>query len=332
MKILVTGGAGYIGSHTAVELLKAGYDITIVDNLSNSSIDVIDAIKEITGKDFNFYKLDVKNERTLNKVFKEENIDAVIHFAAFKAVGESVEKPLKYYENNLENTISLLKVMKKNKIKKIIFSSSACVYGDPEELPIKETARLTTTNPYGATKHMIERILKDVYKAETDLSVIILRYFNPVGADSSYKIGENPKGIPNNLMPFIMRVANGEIDHLNIFGNDYDTKDGTGVRDYIHVTDLAIGHIKALEKANKDNGIFVYNLGTGTGYSVLEMVKAFEKVNNVKVPYEITKRRAGDIAACYADPSLAKKELGWEAKKTLEDMCYDSYQYIINKK
>ncbi len=332
MKILVTGGAGYIGSHTAVELLKAGYDITIVDNLSNSSIDVIDAIKEITGKDFNFYKLDVKNERTLNKVFKEENIDAVIHFAAFKAVGESVEKPLKYYENNLENTISLLKVMKKNKIKKIIFSSSACVYGDPEELPIKETARLTTTNPYGATKHMIERILKDVYKAETDLSVIILRYFNPVGADSSYKIGENPKGIPNNLMPFIMRVANGEIDHLNIFGNDYDTKDGTGVRDYIHVTDLAIGHIKALEKANKDNGIFVYNLGTGTGYSVLEMVKTFEKVNNVKVPYEITKRRAGDIAACYADPSLAKKELGWEAKKTLEDMCYDSYQYIINKK
>ena len=332
MKILVTGGAGYIGSHTAVELLKAGYDITIVDNLSNSSIDVIDAIKEITGKDFNFYKLDVKNERTLNKVFKEENIDAVIHFAAFKAVGESVEKPLKYYENNLENTISLLKVMKKNKIKKIIFSSSACVYGDPEELPIKETARLTTTNPYGATKHMIERILKDVYKAETDLSVIILRYFNPVGADSSYRIGENPKGIPNNLMPFIMRVANGEIDHLNIFGNDYDTKDGTGVRDYIHVTDLAIGHIKALEKANKDNGIFVYNLGTGTGYSVLEMVKTFEKVNNVKVPYEITKRRAGDIAACYADPSLAKKELGWEAKKTLEDMCYDSYQYIINKK
>ena len=332
MKILVTGGAGYIGSHTAVELLKAGYDITIVDNLSNSSIDVIDAIKEITGKDFNFYKLDVKNERTLNKIFKEENIDAVIHFAAFKAVGESVEKPLKYYENNLENTISLLKVMKKNKIKKIIFSSSACVYGDPEELPIKETARLTTTNPYGATKHMIERILKDVYKAETDLSVIILRYFNPVGADSSYKIGENPKGIPNNLMPFIMRVANGEIDHLNIFGNDYDTKDGTGVRDYIHVTDLAIGHIKTLEKANKDNGIFVYNLGTGTGYSVLEMVKTFEKVNNVKVPYEITKRRAGDIAACYADPSLAKKELGWEAKKTLEDMCYDSYQYIINKK
>ena len=332
MKILVTGGAGYIGSHTAVELLKAGYDITIVDNLSNSSIDVIDAIKEITGKDFNFYKLDVKNERTLNKVFKEENIDAVIHFAAFKAVGESVEKPLKYYENNLENTISLLKVMKKNKIKKIIFSSSACVYGDPESLPIKETAKLTTTNPYGATKHMIERILKDVYKAETDLSVIILRYFNPVGADSSYKIGENPKGIPNNLMPFIMRVANGEIDHLNIFGNDYDTKDGTGVRDYIHVTDLAIGHIKALEKANKDNGIFVYNLGTGTGYSVLEMVKTFEKVNNVKVPYEITKRRAGDIAACYADPSLAKKELGWEAKKTLEDMCYDSYQYIINKK
>ena len=332
MKILVTGGAGYIGSHTAVELLKAGYDITIVDNLSNSSIDVIDAIKEITGKDFNFYKLDVKNERALNKVFKEEGIDAVIHFAAFKAVGESVQKPLKYYENNLENTISLLKVMKRNKIKKIIFSSSACVYGDPESLPIKETARLTTTNPYGATKHMIERILKDVYKAETDLSVIILRYFNPVGADASYKIGENPKGIPNNLMPFIVRVANGEIDHLNIFGNDYDTKDGTGVRDYIHVTDLAIGHIKALEKANKDIGIFVYNLGTGTGYSVLEMVKTFERVNNVKVPYEITKRREGDIATCYADPSLAKKELGWVATKNLEDMCYDSYQYIIHKK
>ena len=332
MKILVTGGTGYIGSHTAVELLKAGYDITIVDNLSNSSIDVIDKIKEITHKNFNFYKLDVKNERALNKVFKEEGIDAVIHFAAFKAVGESVEKPLKYYENNLENTISLLKVMKKNDIKKIIFSSSACVYGDPESLPIKETARLTTTNPYGATKHMIERILKDVYKAENDLSVIILRYFNPVGADASYKIGENPKGIPNNLMPFIVRVANGEIDHLNIFGNDYDTPDGTGVRDYIHVTDLAIGHIKALEKANKDKGIFVYNLGTGTGYSVLEMVKTFEKVNNVKVPYVITKRRDGDIAACYADPSLAKKELGWVATKGLEEMCYDSYQYIINKK
>ncbi len=332
MKILVTGGAGYIGSHTAVELLKAGYEITIVDNLSNSSIDVIDSIKEITNKDFNFYELDVKDEDKLNEVFVKENIEAVIHFAAFKAVGESVEKPLKYYENNLENTISLLKVMQKNNIKKIIFSSSACVYGDPEELPIKETAKLTTTNPYGATKHMIERILKDVYKAETDLSVIILRYFNPIGSDSSYKIGENPKGIPNNLMPFIVRVANREIDHLNIFGDDYDTKDGTGVRDYIHVTDLAIGHIKALEKANKDIGIFVYNLGTGTGYSVLEMVKTFEKVNNVKVPYEITKRRDGDIAACYADPSLAKEELGWVATKTLEDMCYDSYQYIINRK
>ena len=332
MKILVTGGAGYIGSHTAVELLKAGYEITIVDNLSNSSIDVIDSIKEITNKDFNFYELDVKDEDKLNEVFVKENIEAVIHFAAFKAVGESVEKPLKYYENNLENTISLLKVMQKNNIKKIIFSSSACVYGDPEELPIKETAKLTTTNPYGATKHMIERILKDVYKAETDLSVIILRYFNPIGSDSSYKIGENPKGIPNNLMPFIVRVANREIDHLNIFGDDYDTKDGTGVRDYIHVTDLAIGHIKALEKANKDTGIFVYNLGTGTGYSVLEMVKTFEKVNNVKVPYEITKRRDGDIAACYADPSLAKEELGWVATKTLEDMCYDSYQYIINRK
>lgn len=332
MKILVTGGAGYIGSHTAVELLKAGYEITIVDNLSNSSIDVIDSIKEITNKDFNFYELDVKDEEKLNEVFVKENIEAVIHFAAFKAVGESVEKPLKYYENNLENTISLLKVMQKNNIKKIIFSSSACVYGDPEELPIKETAKLTTTNPYGATKHMIERILKDVYKAETDLSVIILRYFNPIGSDSSYKIGENPKGIPNNLMPFIVRVANREIDHLNIFGDDYDTKDGTGVRDYIHVTDLAIGHIKALEKANKDTGIFVYNLGTGTGYSVLEMVKTFEKVNNVKVPYEITARRDGDIAACYADPSLAEKELGWVATKTLEDMCYDSYQYIINRK
>ena len=332
MKILVTGGAGYIGSHTAVELLKAGYEITIVDNLSNSSIDVIDSIKEITNKDFNFYELDVKDEEKLNEVFVKENIEAVIHFAAFKAVGESVEKPLKYYENNLENTISLLKVMQRNNIKKIIFSSSACVYGDPEELPIKETAKLTTTNPYGATKHMIERILKDVYKAETDLSVIILRYFNPIGSDSSYKIGENPKGIPNNLMPFIVRVANREIDHLNIFGDDYDTKDGTGVRDYIHVTDLAIGHIKALEKANKDTGIFVYNLGTGTGYSVLEMVKTFEKVNNVKVPYEITARRDGDIAACYADPSLAEKELGWVATKTLEDMCYDSYQYIINRK
>ena len=332
MKILVTGGAGYIGSHTAVELLKAGYEITIVDNLSNSSIDVIDSIKEITNKDFNFYELDVKDEEKLNEVFVKENIEAVIHFAAFKAVGESVEKPLKYYENNLENTISLLKVMQRNNIKKIIFSSSACVYGDPEELPIKETAKLTTTNPYGATKHMIERILKDVYKAETDLSVIILRYFNPIGSDSSYKIGENPKGIPNNLMPFIVRVANKEIDHLNIFGDDYDTKDGTGVRDYIHVTDLAIGHIKALEKANKDTGIFVYNLGTGTGYSVLEMVKTFEKVNNVKVPYEITARRDGDIAACYADPSLAEKELGWVATKTLEDMCYDSYQYIINRK
>ena len=328
MSILVTGAAGFIGSHTAVELLEAGEEIIIVDNFVNSKPEVLDKIKEITNKDFKFYEIDILDKEKLEKVFKENNIEVVIHFAGLKAVGESVEKPIEYYHNNITGTLVLLELMKKYDCKKIVFSSSATVYGAPKTVPIKEDFPLSTTNPYGSTKLMIEQILKDVCISDKDFSAIILRYFNPIGAHESGLLGENPNGIPNNLMPYINQVAIGKLDHLNVFGNDYPTKDGTGVRDYIHVVDLAKGHVKALEKARKAKGAIPYNLGTGNGYSVLEIVEAFEKANNLKVKYEIAPRRPGDIAKCYADPTKAKEELNWVAEKTLEDMCKDAWNYI----
>lgn len=332
MKILVTGGTGYIGSHTAVELLNSGYEIVIIDNFSNSKSDVLDKIKLITNKDFKFYEGDVCNKDLLRKIFSENKIDAVIHFAGYKAVGESVKKPIMYYRNNIDSTLSLIEVMNEFNCKKIVFSSSATVYGNPTTLPIKEDFPLSTTNPYGSTKLMIENILRDLYISDNDWSIALLRYFNPIGAHISGLIGENPKGTPNNLMPYIVKVANKELDKLSIFGNDYDTKDGTGVRDYIHVVDLAKGHIKAIEKILKDKGIDAYNLGTGIGYSVLDLVTTFEKVNNIKVPYKITDRRPGDIASCYADSSYALEKLNWKAEKGIEEMCRDSYNYILNSK
>ena len=332
MKVLVTGGLGFIGSHTCCELLNEGYEVVVVDNLSNSKIEVVDKIKKITGKDFKFYQEDVCNESALERIFTENDIDGVIHFAAYKAVGESVKLPIMYYQNNLGSTLNLCKVMKKYDCKKLVFSSSATVYGSPDKLPIKEDFPLSTTNPYGTTKLMIEQILKDVVVADSDFSVVVLRYFNPIGAHESGLIGENPNGIPNNLMPYIVRVATKELEILSVFGNDYDTSDGTGVRDYIHVVDLAKGHLKAIEKANNEKGINYYNLGTGTGYSVLDLVKTFEKVNNVDVPYKIVERRAGDIASCYADPSKAYVELGWKAEKGIEEMCRDSYNFILKQK
>lgn len=331
-KILVTGGAGYIGSHTAVELLNSGEEIVIVDNFSNSSPDVLEKIKKITGKDFKFYEVDLLDEEKLENVFKENEIEAVIHFAGLKAVGESVEKPIEYYDNNITGTIILLKLMKKYNCKRIVFSSSATVYGSPKTLPIKEDFPLSTTNPYGSTKLMIEQILQDVAVADKEFSVVILRYFNPIGAHESGLIGEVPNGIPNNIMPYIMKVANGEYKELTIFGNDYPTKDGTGVRDYIHVVDLSKGHIKALEKVRKNGGVKIYNLGTGRGYSVLELVKTFEKVNNVKVNYKIGPRRQGDIAECYADPSKAEKELNWKAQKSIDQMCKDNWHFLQESK
>ena len=332
MKVLVTGGLGYIGSHTVVELLDDNYEVVVVDNLSNSSIDVYDKIKTITGKDFVFYEEDVCNEDKLDEIFAKENVDSVIHFAGYKAVGESCEKPLMYYENNLMSTISLVKCMQRHGVKSIVFSSSATVYGSPEKLPIEEDFPLSTTNPYGTTKLFIEHILTDVCNADNTFSAIMLRYFNPIGAHKSGLIGENPKGIPNNLMPYIVRVADGQLKELSVFGNDYDTHDGTGVRDYIHVVDLAKGHLKAIEKAAKSSGAKFYNLGTGTGYSVLDLVETFKKVNNVDVPYKIVGRRPGDIAACYADPRLAYEELGWKAELGIEEMCRDSYNYILKEK
>ena len=328
MSILVTGGAGYIGSHTCIELLNRDKEIVILDNFSNSDKSSLEKIKEITGKHFKFYEVDLLDEVSVEKVFKENNIDAVIHFAGLKAVGESVEKPIEYYHNNVTGTLVLLKVMKKYGCKKIVFSSSATVYGAPKTVPIKEDFPLSTTNPYGTTKLMIEQILHDIYVSDNDFGVILLRYFNPIGAHESGKIGENPKGIPNNLMPYIVRVAKGEYEELRVFGDDYPTKDGTGVRDYIHVVDLSIGHIYALDKLETLKGVEVYNLGTGKGYSVLDLVKTFEKVNNVKVPYKIVQRRPGDIAECYADVTKAKLELGWQAQKTIEDMCKDSWNFI----
>ena len=333
MSILVTGGAGYIGSHTVVELLNEGRDVVILDNFSNSKPEVLENIKKITKKDFKFYKIDYLNRKELEKVFEENKIEAVMNFAGYKAVGESVKKPLEYYENNISGAITLLETMKKYNVKKFIFSSSATVYGDPEIIPITEECKTGgTTNPYGTTKLFIEQILQDLYKSDNTWDIAILRYFNPVGAHESGLIGEEPQGIPNNLMPYIVRVAAGQLEQLSVFGNDYNTPDGTGVRDYIHVVDLAKGHLKALEKLEKEQtGMYIYNLGTGTGYSVLDMVKAFETATGKEVKYKIVERRAGDIATCYSDPEKAKKELGWEAEKTLEDMCKDSWKYIQNQ-
>ena len=333
MKILVTGGTGYIGSHTVVELLNNGYEVVVVDNLCNSKKEVVNKIKEITGKDITFYKEDVCNKEALRKIFAEnEDILAVIHFAGLKAVGESTEQPIRYYDNNLGSTLSLLTVMQEYNVKKLVFSSSATVYGDPASLPIKEDFPLgPTTNPYGTTKLFIEDILRDVYASDNNWSIALLRYFNPIGAHESALIGENPNGKPNNLMPFIIKVATGELPELSIFGDDYDTPDGTGVRDYIHVVDLAKGHIKAVEKVLSTKEIDAYNLGTGIGYSVLDIVKAFERVNNVKVNYKIAPRRPGDIAACYADPSYAEEKLGWKAEKGLDQMCEDSYNFILKQ-
>ena len=328
--ILVTGGCGYIGSHTVVELLDDNRDVVIVDNFSNSSPNVLDSIKEITDKDFKFYKIDITNEDDLEVVFKENKIDSVIHFAALKAVGESVEKPLEYYYNNLNSTLVLLKLMKKYNVKNFVFSSSATVYGSPKTLPINEDFPLSTTNPYGASKLIIENILKDICKADSSFNVAILRYFNPVGAHKSGLIGENPNGIPNNLMPYITKVSIGELPFLNVYGNDYDTHDGTGVRDYIHVLDLANGHLKALDKIHTSPGLVIYNLGTGNGYSVLDLVNTYSKVNNVDIPYKIVERRPGDIAKCFADPTKANKELNWFCKYNLEDMCKDAHHFQSN--
>ena len=330
MAILLPGGAGFIGSHTAVELLDSGYDIVIIDDFSNSNETAIENIKKITGKDFKFYQIDYKDRSALEKVFEENKIDAVLNFAGFKAVGESVKEPLKYYHNNITGCVVLLETMQKYGCKKFVFSSSATVYGDPEQVPITEETKVGgTTNPYGTTKLYIEQILKDLYKSDNTWDICILRYFNPVGSHKSGLIGENPKGIPNNLMPYIVRVASGELECLSIFGNDYPTKDGTGVRDYIHVVDLAKGHISALEKLNKEGqGLFIYNLGTGNGYSVLDMVNAFEKSTGKPVNHKIASRRPGDIAECYADPSKAERELGWKAELGIEDMCRDSWNYI----
>ena len=328
MNLLVTGGTGFIGSHTVVELLNNGDEVIIIDNLSNSKREVVDKIKEITKREAIFYEGDVRNKELLQSIFQKHKIDVVIHFAGYKAVGESVAKPLMYYDNNLISTLCLCEVMNEYKVKKMVFSSSATVYGNPKSLPIKEDFPLSTTNPYGETKLMIEKILKDLAHADKEWSIAILRYFNPIGAHESGLIGESPNGIPNNLMPYIVKVATHELDHLNVFGNDYDTIDGTGVRDYIHVVDLAKGHLCAAKKVFNSHGVDAYNLGTGNGYSVLQMVKKFEEVNHVKVKYEITQRRAGDIAACYADPSYAYQQLGWKAEKTLDDMCRDSYHFI----
>lgn len=328
MKILVTGGAGYIGSHTCVELLEAGYDVVVVDNLYNASPKVIGRIKEITGKDVTFYEKDIRDLDAMNEIFAKEKPDTVIHFAGLKAVGESVRKPLEYYENNIAGTLTLCKAMRENGCKNIIFSSSATVYGNPAFIPItEECPKGVCTNPYGWTKHMLEQILTDIHTADPEWNVILLRYFNPIGAHKSGLIGENPKGIPNNLLPYVAQVAVGKLKCLGVFGNDYDTPDGTGVRDYIHVVDLAIGHVKAIDKLKDKEGVSIYNLGTGVGYSVLQVVAAFEKACGKKIPYEIKPRRAGDIATCYSDASKAKRELGWVAERGLDEMCEDAWRW-----
>lgn len=327
MSILVTGGAGYIGSHTCVELIKEGYEVVVVDNLCNSSEVAIDRVEEITGGKVTFYKVDILDEKALNEVFEKESIDSVIHFAGLKAVGESVQKPLEYYHNNITGTLVLLDVMRKHKVKNIVFSSSATVYGNPHTVPILEDFPLSVTNPYGRTKLMLEEILQDVYVADHEWNIILLRYFNPIGAHKSGRIGEDPKGIPNNLVPYISQVAVGKLACLGVFGDDYDTPDGTGVRDYIHVVDLALGHVKAIKKLEDKEGVSIYNLGTGNGYSVLDVVKAFEMASGKEVKYEIKPRRAGDIATCYADPTKAKEELGWEATRGIEEMCEDTWRW-----
>ena len=331
MNVLITGGAGYIGSHTCVELLESGYDITVVDDLSNSSSKAVDRIKIITGREFPFYQEDVNDINALDKIFKENKPDAVIHFAGFKAVGESVEKPLEYYENNIGSTLTLCRVMAENSVKNIIFSSSATVYGDPKEIPItEECPKGICTNPYGWTKWMIEQMLIDMAKANDDMKVTLLRYFNPIGAHKSGLIGEDPKGIPNNLLPYVAQVAVGKLPKINVFGNDYDTPDGTGVRDYIHVSDLARGHVLALKHMEKQSGVEIYNLGTGKGYSVLEVIKAFEKACGKELPYEIKPRRSGDIACCYCNPAKAEKALGFKAEFGIDDMCRDSWNWQKN--
>ena len=333
MKILVTGGAGYIGSHTCVELLNLGVEVVVIDNLCNSKVVAIDNIKKITSKELTFYEGDVCDKNILRKIFKNEGIDAVIHFAGLKAVGESVKIPLKYYRNNIDSTLALCEVMEEFNCYKLIFSSSATVYGNPEKLPITEDMKVGgTTNPYGSSKLFIEGILKDLYVSNPKWSITILRYFNPVGAHDSGLLGEDPNGIPNNLMPYIVKVACGELECLSVFGDDYNTKDGTGVRDYIHVVDLALGHVKALDNMMDRSGVFIYNLGTGNGYSVLDIVNAFQDKNQVKVKYKIVGRRDGDIASCYADPTKAYQELGWKAEKSLDDMVISAYRYAINNK
>lgn len=328
MAILVTGGAGFIGSHTCVELLENGYEVVIVDNFINSKPEALNRIKQITGKDFKFYEADLLDKAAVEIIFKENKIDAVIHFAGLKAVGESVAQPIRYYHNNITGTLILCQVMQEAGVKKIVFSSSATVYGSPETVPIREDFPLHTTNPYGSTKLMIENILQDIFVADNEWSIALLRYFNPIGAHKSGLIGEDPNGIPNNLMPYIAQVAAGKLEVLSVFGDDYDTKDGTGVRDYIHVVDLAQGHIKAVKKVLGGSGVDAYNLGTGIGYSVLDMVHAFETANNVKVNYKIAPRRPGDIAVCFADPKKAKELLGWQAQFGIEDMCRDSWNFV----
>ena len=328
MSVLVTGGAGYIGSHTVIELIENGYDVVVVDNLCNSKKISLERVEKIVGKKIKFYLADVCDEDKLREIFKNENITAVIHFAGLKAVGESCQKPLEYYRNNLISTLNLIKVMREFGCKNLVFSSSATVYGQPKSVPIKEDFPLgPTTNPYGATKLMIEDMLRDIYKADNSFNIALLRYFNPIGAHKSGTIGEDPNGIPNNLMPYITQVAIGKLKQLNVFGNDYPTPDGTGVRDYIHVVDLAHGHILALKKLETNSGLVTYNLGTGKGYSVLDMVKAFEKASGRKVPYVIAPRRPGDVPECYSDPTKAKKEIGFECKYGLEEMCEDSWRW-----
>ncbi len=331
MNILVTGGAGYIGSHTCVELLDAGYDIVVADNFVNSKPQTVQDIKTITGKEFPFYEADFTDKAAVEKIFNEQSIDVVIHFAGLKAVGESVSQPLRYYENNLMSTLVLCQVMQEHHVKKIVFSSSATVYGDPASVPIREDFPLHTTNPYGSTKLMIEQILQDLVISDPEWGVVLLRYFNPIGAHKSGLLGEDPNGIPNNLLPYVAKVATGELASLSVFGNDYPTPDGTGVRDYIHVVDLALGHIKAVERIANRTGVDIYNLGTGNGYSVLQVVKAFEKASGKKVAYQIVDRRPGDIAQCYADPSKAERELGWKAKYGIDEMCEDAWRFAKNR-
>lgn len=328
MAVLVTGGAGYIGSHTCVELINAGIDVVIVDNFYNCKKSSLDRIRALVNRDFKFYECDIRDREGMDKIFKAEDIDSVIHFAGLKAVGESVQKPLEYFDNNVSGTLVLLDVMRNNGCKKIVFSSSATVYGMNNVSPLTEDMEVGgVTNPYGRTKYMIECILEDLIVSDDEWSVCLLRYFNPIGAHKSGTMGEDPNGIPNNLMPYITQVAIGKLDHLGVYGDDYDTPDGTGVRDYIHVVDLALGHVKAVEKVRSCTGLNIYNLGTGHGYSVLDVVKAFEKASGVEIKYEIMPRRAGDIATCYSDPSKALKELGWKAERGIEEMCEDSWRW-----